>query len=238
MQTIKKRIALHMILSGYRDLFGLVKETIQLNKSLFTGYLLIATLCCMVFTATSFSKATEGFLSSSTSTPWGTITSVFVHSGGINHLTFNLIGLLFCFAFFTITNVDFKNNRRIISPKSFFLLIFVCAFTAGFLLLILRPDSVTSGLSGVVYAAEGVVLALSLVNSLSPPRIARQVKPEQKRPFLIWLINLFTFASILLYLICSPALFLGEALNVNVFVHGVSFLEAFFATLPYIYIRK
>ena len=238
MQAINIKIIFQTIESSYRETFGLLKESIKLGKRLFFSYLLIVTLSSTVFIATSYSKAIGDFMSSSTSTPWGIITSVVVHGGGINHLTFNLLGLLFWFAFLTLTNIDPKNNRIILTTRSYLTLIFSCAFTASFLWLLLRPDGTTSGLSGVVYAAEGVVLALSLVNSLSLQRIKKPIMAQQKRAFLLWLVNVFAVTFILLYLFYSPALFLGEALNVNAFAHGISFLIAFFVTLFYSLIKN
>ena len=231
MQTIKLKSLIKQALGSYRDIFGLAKISIKQNTTLYTFYAIIAALSCTVFIASFYVKGFVDLMSSSVLTPWGIVTSVIVHGGGMNDLVFNLLGLFLWFFFFSITNMNYGDNGGRFSLKSFIALIFAAAFISNFLWLVLRPSSHTSGLSGVVYASEGVVLALSLINSLSLPRISKPFTAEQKRSHLLWLINIFTFAFILLYLVYSPSLFLNEEPNVNVFVHGISFLGAFMFSL-------
>ena len=227
MQPIKIKTVVTETLENYKAIFGLVKESLNQGKTLFKIYFVIATLCCLVFFASFYLTGLNDIMSASALTPWGIVTSVIVHSGGLNHLSFNLLGLFLWFILFLITNNSLKDESKRYAVKSFVAIIFTAGFVSTFLWVILKPDSHTSGLSGVVYASEGVILALSLINTLSLSRISKPLTAQQKRRYLLWLFNVFIFVFILLSLMYSPSLFLNKEQNVNFFVHGISFLGTF-----------
>ncbi len=206
---------------------GFLNEIIKPIKTLFIIYAIIAVLCSAVFVFSSHSKELIDILSSSALTPWGIATSIFVHGGGINHLTSNLIGLLIWFTFFAVTNNSSKFSNKRISTRFLITIIFLSGFISNLLWIMLIPNSHSSGLSGVVYASEGVVLALSLSNTLTLPKMSKPFTNEKKRSYSLWSLNFLIFFCIMIAIFADPGVFLNIAPKVNFFIHGISFYGAF-----------
>ena len=156
-----------------RVIAGFLRVIAKSNKSLFIIYVIIAVFCSAVFFTSSHFKGLADILSASALTPWGIATSVFVHGGGISHLTGNLLGLLVWFTIFAATNNNLEYSNKRISTRFFVAIIFLAGFVSNLLWIIIMPQSYTSGLSGVVYASEGVILTLSLSNTLTLPKMSR-----------------------------------------------------------------
>ena len=216
----------------------LMWELIRVNKTVFFVFILVTVLSVVVYFASLYSGGLIYCLSASISTPWGVATSIFVHGGGSIHLVSNLFALLFLFILFSITNLDLKENSRRIRIRHFIALIFVSGTVSNIFWIFFMPDGHSTGLSGVVYAAQGIVLAISLSNTLSLYVLRKTVTHERRRTFLLWLMNFVIFSTIMASLASNPGVFLSAAPKVNVFVHGVSFLIAFYSALAWFLILK
>jgi hypothetical protein len=222
-QVLHKRYKINV---EKRKVIAGLREPIKQNKPLIIAYITIVVLCASTFILSLYFKDLTYILSASASTPWGIVTSVFVHGGGLNHLIGNLLGLFFYFAFFVAIRF-FDINNRIIRARLFLGIIFFAGLFSNLLWMILMPQSHSSGLSGVVYASEGIILTLSLLNALTFPKMRKPFTKENKRSFYIWSLNTLIFLSIFGSIVSDPAVFLNIAPNVNFFVHCISFYIAF-----------
>jgi hypothetical protein len=213
----------------YRQIIiGFLRETLKANKSLLVAYFLIAAFCSLIFLASLQVRELINILSSSASTPWGILTAVFVHGGGFTHYANNMFGLLLYFFLFSLTNLNSRGTEKKVSIRYFMVLIFSVGFFSNLLWIIFKPLSVSSGLSGVVYASEGVLLACSFSNTLTLFRLGKSNTEEKKRVYLQWILNFLVFLCIFGSLTSNPAIFLNAAPRVNVFAHAISFVSAFF----------
>lgn len=203
------------------------KRNLIENKTLVELFIVITSLSIIFYGISLYYGGIVQLLSASSKTPWGIVTSIFIHGGGLNHLSFNLAGLFLMFALYSLTvpnNQIINKDKRV---KWFAGLIFGSAILSNVLFLILRPDSISSGLSGVVFAVQGVAFAQCLLNTFTLPKCEHPVAPDKKRSLTYWMVNVIIFSVIIANITISPSVFLGVAPGVNVFVHGISFLASF-----------
>ena len=177
-------------------------------------------------------------LSSSRTTPWGVVTSIFVH-WPFEHLLLNIAGIGVS-TFLLIEIVLFNSETNPIKVSWFFCLCpFVSGVAANILFLAFLPKSTSYGASGVLYAMEGVLIFASL---LSIFRTMSYVKVRtyffRRRYQLHFLYHIFIFLFYFLQIIFYPSLFLNVQQGVNVFTHSVSLLLGLFATLLYYNLRR
>jgi membrane associated rhomboid family serine protease len=145
------------------ELFKIVKGTLEFKRT-FLVYFAVLLTCVIVFGISQVYPNIENTLSASRATPWGIITSIFVHTN-FWHLALNM-GSLFAFMFlFAFCNSTFalKTKRRI---EDFFLVsVFVFAVISNILWIAFTSNG-SIGASGLVYAVEGVLIGFSLVSGL------------------------------------------------------------------------
>lgn len=197
----------------------------------------------------------------SANTPWGIITSVWIH-GDINHLIANLYHFVGWGTLFLIANMRSGIGARRYSSKVFLRTIFISAFVANAFYLIYGGTSVSRGSSGVGYASMGVLLAYALCNLLmwattlksrqgiwhklrkiKLRKIKRESNKKFDKRFLIYIVRLLSVSIVIavpLFLIpqiiLAPESFFGKVSEgVNVFVHGLGFLLAFLVSFPLFY---
>jgi len=179
---------------------------------------------------------TNSILAASRTTPWGIITSIFVHSSPI-HLAYNMVGLFAYTLLFVICNSSLtsETKRRI---QSFFL---VCAFgsaIASNVFWVFLTSQPSLGASGVVYAVQGVLLGFSLINGLSILNW-KKFKTQEKSTKLMVLFNLLVLISLLSEIFLSPQIFLSVAVGVNIVAHGLSFYLSLVTTFVWNnYVKK
>lgn len=178
----------------------------------------------------------NSILATSRATPWGIVTSIFAHSS-LFHLASNMVGLLVyaLLCAFCNSSLPTETKKRI---QSFFL---ICAFgsaIASNIFWVFLTSQSSLGASGLVYAAQGVLLGFSLMNGLSILNW-RKFKAQEKSTKLMVLFNLLVLVSLLSQIFLSPEIFLGVAAGVNVVAHGFSFYSSLVITFVWNhYIKK
>jgi hypothetical protein len=176
-------------------------------------------------------------LSASSHTPWGIVTSLFIHGGGLWHLSNNLVALFALFLLLSMSNLNSSTRERRVIIIFLLISIFLAAVVSNFLWVMLVPNGITSGLSGVVFATEGVLVAFSLRNSMTMFRLAKRDTKEEKRAQTLWMLNLLVFLLSFIQIVSNPRLFLNVAQGVNSFVHGVAFLSNFSLTITWSFLK-
>jgi membrane associated rhomboid family serine protease len=178
----------------------------------------------------------NSILAASRATPWGVVTSIFVHLS-LTHLASNMIGLFVYTLLFAFCNSSLTpENKRKIEP--FFLIcVFGSAIAANICWVCLTPAR-SLGASGIVYAVQGVLLGFSLINGLSILDWKR-FKIQKKSTQFIILINIVVIILFLSQILLSPRIFLSVAVGVNILVHFVSFYLSLAITIVWNrYIKK
>lgn len=150
----------------------------------------------------------------SRSTPWGIITSIFVHASLFHHFLINIAVLLsMCFSF-VCGNFELKSEEKRYRSYVFLVVTFLAAVVANtiyFLILyFFNAPSSALGSSGAVSASIAVVLHFSGKNI--------RVNIDRLLNIIILIFSVFLFAI---------AIFSAQA---NTVIHLLSFLSALFLT--------
>ncbi len=171
-------------------------------------------------------------LAASRSTPWGVVTSIFIHASFL-HLGENIIALSVYFFLFTTTNFRLQGNER--RFRAFFLSwnIFLSAILADVLYIVLSPVP-SLGASGVAYAFEAVMLGFALANLMPFGANAREVKQHYRQNRKRVVYNFLVFAAFFIWLLVSPSQFVSAAPGINIFAHGIAFILSLISTLLYV----
>lgn len=219
--------------------------------------LFILILSILAYFAEHIFPGFNQFFLLSSGTPWGIVTSLFIHIE-TQHLTEN-IGSLFLFLFYFIsTNLCHYETK--VRRRAFFasLLIFSSAIFSNLLWILLRPDVSAIGASGLIYALNGATLGFALSNISEVLKMSdifdaedietllKSKSKEVKRKFLrmfrytFWLINMGVLMYFLIFLFSSPQQFLNVNPGVNSFVHALSFYISFVFAFVFamLYARK
>jgi membrane associated rhomboid family serine protease len=204
-------------------------------KRVFLVYLLILIISVIIFSLSQSYPNIEKILSASRLTPWGIITSIFVHSS-FSHLVLNM-GSLFAFIFlFALCNsiFDFKVKRKI---ENFFLVsVFVFAVVSNILWIAFSLGG-SIGASGLVYAVEGYLIGFSLGTSLKVLNYSKFKIQSLSTKYVI-LINIIISIFVIIQIFLDTQSFLGVGQGINIFEHGVSFLLGLFVSFFWFYIIK
>ena len=210
-------------------------------KVIIFSYSLVLALSGIIYLAENFSHELVRLLSSSPETPWGIVTSLFVHAGQ-QHLIDNVKGLSIFLFFFVFTNLHLSGAR--LKRRVFFssLLIFASATLSNAISILLMPHIAAVGASGLVYALVGVTLGFSLSNAaellkspdaLETEDIEGTSGPEtelMKNRFLrtfryaFLLVNMIFIVFFFVLFLRSPQQFLNVNPGVNSLVHALAFL--------------
>jgi len=171
-------------------------------------------------------------LAASRETPWGIITSLFVHENEA-HLLNNMIAL-FTFLMLLVTSNAFlpkeEAKRRILNSL---VVIFLFPVVLNLSLILFFPEVRMIGSSGIVYALEGRCLGLSLLNALELRKIRNRIKNERKMLLASSLSNLTVFAGFLLNLALFPEVFLASGPQTTATFHSLAFFGGFLTVLVY-----
>lgn len=207
------------------------------NKLVLMVALFISTISIIVFIANLSNPNLNDILSSSINTPWGIVTSIFVHVNFI-HLGLNIFFLWLWNSFIIIQESLLDRFERIKRLKFFVVTIFVAAIIPNAIwVFVLFPGSRTMGSSGVVFAILGGTVGfylMNIVNIISKFKIQNQqiIKRRKIKSLLFNTIVLVFFLALIFY---SP-FFDATDPKVNVFVHAMSFLIAFLLVMVREYI--
>ncbi|MEM2173269.1 MAG: rhomboid family intramembrane serine protease [Thermoproteota archaeon] len=172
------------------------------------------------------------YLAASLDTPWGILTSLFVHKDWL-HFSQNMVSLIILTFIFAITNMHLAKQEKRRRSSLFLWNIFFSAILVNILWVIILPHVKSIGSSGIVYASTGIVMAFSLNNTCSNVKMLKEnwKKSEslkdllKKDPQIVC--NLLVFSSLLICIIIDPKGFLSTGPSVNTFVHFIAFLISF-----------
>jgi len=170
-------------------------------------------------------KWNRAFLSASSDSPWGIITSIFIHSD-IQHFNSNMIYFSFFVLIFILINSGLPSDIRYIRAKTFAIGVFASAIAANLTWITLFPHISAIGSSGAVYAAIGIVLFFSISNSIMPALIYEEFDryTSSIKNFILWIVNIAMFVFIPNYIIGSPLSFIVIRSGPNTFIHSWSFI--------------
>ena len=199
-------------------------------KLLFLTFMMLFVISTAIYVTSSTYPMLNDVLKASPATPWGVVTSLFVHQG-LEHLAFNMAGLLAFFFLFSITNSHLSKQEIEKRVSLFLIAIFLMAIFSNILWMILVPQASTIGSSGLVFASEGIFMGFTLLNGLQIIELFKDGGKDRKRLMAIYLCNLTIFGVLFVQIVFAPQIFLNVAPAVNAFVHGISFLGSFFLTI-------
>lgn len=198
-------------------------------KAGFLAYLLVLTLSIMAYASIAIFPSLSDTLLASSQTPWGVITSIFIHLES-QHLIANMVAFLVFLVLFVVINIFLPQEEKMRRERFLLLNIFVSAILSNLMWIILLPNVNATGASGLVYASEGVMLGFALLNSLKLKDI-RKCCPEKGKLVLgIRIFNVIVFLSVFLQIVLAPIAFLNVSPRVNIFVHGIAFYISFVST--------
>jgi len=199
-------------------------------KTVFLTFLVVLILSVTIYGVSLINPWLSDIFVASSRTPWGIITSLFTHLE-LQHLTSNLTALFVYFVIFVTSNILLSMEEIERRVRFFLLTIFIMAIMSNLVWIILRPDTNTTGASGLVFASEGVVTGFALLNSLRLIDIGKYDSKRQKLLLAIYIYNLAIFLFLFLQIVLAPSLFLNVAPGVNAFVHGIAFYISFLAVM-------
>ena len=178
--------------------------------------------------------ATMCLLSDSPRTPWGIVTSMFVHGSFWPHYSVNMVSLFTFALVFALTNDSIPAMERRSRQMVFIFGMFLSGALAN--VVFLWTKGFGYGASGLVYAAWGITSVFCLFNVLLGDRQSQDVvpyhsdSPNLRRARNNRLANFVVFVVLIGTVFLSPTFFLAAGPGVNVLVHGLSFLFAFMGT--------
>jgi len=199
-------------------------------KLLFLTFTMIFFISGAIYIISSTYPMFNDILKASPTTPWGIVTSLFVHQG-LEHLAFNMAGLFAFFFLFSVTQLHLSKQEVEKRVSLFLIAMFLMAIFSNILWMILVPQASTAGSSGLVFASEGIFTGFTLLNGLQIMELLKNGWKNRKRLMAIHLCNLAIFGALFVQIVFAPQIFLNVAPAVNAFVHGVSFLGSFFMTV-------
>jgi membrane associated rhomboid family serine protease len=171
----------------------------------------------------------NNILLASKSTPWGVVTSLFIHSGW-EHLFSNMIGLFFFCLIFSFSNYYLSSDEKRSRFNFFIFAIFTSTLISNTIWIII-VNLGTVGASGLVYASEGVVTGFCLINSWD---IVNEIRNSKvKKDLDVLAVNLFIFIAIVFWMVFYTNSFLSYGRDVNVLIHGTSFIISFILAMQW-----
>jgi membrane associated rhomboid family serine protease len=168
----------------------------------------------------------------STKTPWGIVTSFFVHDDEA-HLLNNMVSLFLFLMLFFVSN-SFLTEREIKARfKTVFLAIFSIPAILNLLIIIFYPELKIIGSSGIVYALEGMCLGYSFLNTLELRTIQNSLKNQKRLLLVSSLSNLIIIIGFLLGLIFYPQWILAGGGGIIFWFHCMTLSCSFLFSICY-----
>jgi len=113
-------------------------------RAVFWVYLLVLIISMIAYASTARSSSLNDILLASSQTPWGVITSIFIHLES-QHLIANMVALLVFLILFAIINIFLPKEERIRRERFLLLNIFMSAILSNLLWIILLPNVNATG---------------------------------------------------------------------------------------------
>lgn len=207
-----------------------VRQLVPLYRPVFLTAALVSMLSCIVFIAGNYYPRTSDLLALSNSTPWGTVTSIFVHSGFM-HLVSNLAALWVWIIIIVMPDslMDAQGIRR--RMRTFPAITLGSAIAINVAWIILVPVSVSRGASGLDFAFVGAALGYILSNIMTYSfRSGNAAFSAERKRHAIYS-NAVLLGILAFVIIFFENDFLSAGPGVNVFVHGIAFVLAMFLAI-------
>ena len=223
----------------------MVVDLIVLNRNVLITSVFVTIVSIIIFVLNSVYPIVNQLLASSIYTPWGILTSIFVH-GNFAHISFNLLFLWIWTVFIVFQNdilkyVVLKRDEIKKRLKFSILSIFGSAIISNIVWsIILKPGTTTLGSSGIVFAFAGFCLISSLMN-ISYVLKGIKLKNLHKKINILNIIgnlamNLMIFGLIFMMVTSDASSFFGFGdPQINSFIHWTSFIITFFSVFAYEY---
>lgn len=200
-------------------------------RTLWTFFFAFTLICSFATSISTLFPECLLLLSSSSSSPWGIVTGIFVHAS-FTHLLNNVLLIALYLAVFMALSEPFSFEPR--GEKSAALVVdaLLAAIVADFVSVILVPGVRSVGASGVGFAILGAALAEASKNSILTPLLP----PNVRKGALLRFIGLNLFFSLFtsFYLLFAPGVFFVVVPGVNFLVHACAFYFGFLCYLAYL----
>jgi len=180
------------------------------------------TINVITFIAVCQNPANFGVLCCSMQTPWGVLTSCFIHAN-FEHLVINLVGMLNATLVFALLNMWCTSKERIEKGFFFAASVTICGVLANVMLLSLYPLSNSLGSSGIGFTALGIVYAQAIANLAIAPR-KKQTQPK-RRIICVVIYSIAIVATFSPLLLFCPAQFFSITFGINYPVHIMGFVS-------------
>jgi len=205
---------------------------------IFMFYIVVLTVNIMIFVAGVYTTPSlQEILSASYKTPWGIVTSLFVHSD-VPHLLNNMLAFFLFLMLLLSSNIFLSKDELKTRIKNSFLAIFSFPVMLNLFWICIFPDIKILGSSGIVYTLEGVCFGFSFLNSLKIRRIRPESQTEKRQLAVSLLSNLAIFVGFLFSLLVSPIGFLGSNNEAIIWLHGTSFCGGFTLAVLHLILKK
>jgi len=198
---------------------------------IFVFYIIVLTINIMVHVASIYTAPSlKEDLASSLKTPWGIVTSLFVHSD-TPHLINNMVVLFIFLLLLLSLNLLYSKNELKSQIMNSIITIFSIPILLNAFWAICHPEIKVYGSSGIVYALQGVCFGFSFLNSLKIRKIRWISRVEKRHLLLIFLFNIIVFTIFIIGFIVSPIEILGDKDEATVWLHGFSFFFGFITVI-------
>lgn len=216
-------------------------DSIATNKNLIAASVLLTVASVALFALQG--TGIDQLLVSSTSTPWGVVTALFVHTDPV-HIGFNLFYLWLWTVFLIVEHDLLKRqflSKEQISKRLGFtvILVFASAVASNVIWsIVLNPGSTTFGASGAVFAISAACLVFSLMNiPIVLKTLSKNDLHDYGRMAVVAAtigINILIFLVIFTMVTADTQTFFGFGdPQTNSFAHGTSFLITLIAVAMY-----
>jgi len=208
-----------------------ITDLLRINRPVLAVAVFVSTLSSLVFLATLYKPDLTHTLYLSVDTPWGIVTSIFLHKD-LAHLSVNLLFLWFWTIYVIFPDSLLSREERRGRLRIFVPTVFGAAIVANIIWVIISsPGYNTQGSSGLVFAVLGTAVGFLLVNMMNVVSRFKALQITKRRKVNALMSNIIPLAFFLMLIVFYTDLFLVVAPGVNVFVHGTAFLIGFFVML-------
>lgn len=197
---------------------------LQQDRIILCFYFISITMCSLMYAVQIIQPSVLFWLGLTKATPWGIVTSIFMHLS-LWHLANNM-GALAIFSGIFILLLHFNDYAN---PKQVSLFFcwgpFLLAIVANMIYLTLSPEPRSAGASGVAYAIEGIVLTVSL-SSITSRMSSDGIRTylTSKKSLMHFVLNAGIFLYLFIFAMFYPYIYLGAEPGVNAAAHGFAFI--------------
>lgn len=206
---------------------------LQQGRVILYFYSIFIAICSLIYVIQIIHSSILFWLGLTRTTPWGIVTSIFMHLS-LWHL-WNNMGTLAIFSLLFMLLLYFNDYAN---PKQVALFFcwgpFLLGVVANIIYLILSPEPRSAGASGIAYAIEGIVLMLSfssITSRISSDGIRAYL--TSKKGLMHFALNAGIFLYLFIFAIFYPYIYLAAEPGVNAATHAFAFILGVLLTYFY-----